>query len=349
MNPKLFIVAFFALTIVSGLSQTIGDGHWTREMTRSNDEVFLDVRKLNDPDNLAAAEAAFKEGHVSQRAMTMLRERATNAMPQEIYGRITDQDGQPVAGVTVNAAAMFQPNLGDNPPSQYQSMQTDAAGRFQFTGMKARNLMVTTIKVGYVPEPNGLPYMVAHEKKTSPDDRANFILWKMRGQMQVFGNLYQYRLNNLLRCDGTPTQKHMVESSFNNIIQVTNDNGTVKFSLVRSPLQLPKGETNWDWTIKIEFPGGGLLAENDPYPYWAPDSGYQPVYQVSMKASDAGWHGYVTQNFYVKIPQGGYGRMQAGGYGRMSVRIHTGTTPAKLDGEVRVQEDGTQNLQPSEY
>jgi hypothetical protein len=106
---------------------------------------------------------------------------------------------------------------------------------------------------------------------------------------------------------------------------------------------LQPGATNWDWTIKIEAPNDGLVAQNDPYPYWAADSGYQPVYETSMKAGDAGWHGHVTQSFYFKNWQGLYGTMQ--------LQLHTGNTPAKLRVVLLINPDGTQNLQPfaSEY
>jgi len=338
MNPKLFIASFFALTLVTGFSQTVDNEHWTRQMIRSNDVVFLDDRKANDPGNLAAAEAAFKAGQISQRALTVLYERVTNTTPQDFYGRVIDQYGKPVAGVPFEATVKVKEFLGDHAKVQRQSTQSDAAGRFQFTGMHGIKLILNATMDGYSANQVGL---AVREKKTSPDDRADVLIWKFKEKLPPLPYKRACVLMDDLQCDGTPLKEHVVFSGVADVAGMNHDD--MQFTLMRSPLRLQPGETNWDWTLKIEAPNDGLVAQNDPYPYWATNSGYQPVYEASMKASDAGWHGYVTQSFYFKNWQGLYGTM--------AVQLHTGTTPAKLRVVLLINPDGTQNLQPfaSEY
>ena len=88
-----------------------------------------------------------------------------------------------------------------------------------------------------------------------------------------------------------------------------NPNGNIQITLLRSPLKVRRGKDHFDWTFRIEIPAGGLLPENDSYPNWAPESGYQPTFVKAVNATDTTWQARFIQNFYFKDAGGNYGRL----------------------------------------
>jgi hypothetical protein len=51
------------------------------------------------------------------------------------------------------------------------------------------------------------------------------------------------------------------------------------------------------------------LTQNDGYPNWAPDNGYQPAFSKSVIATNIPWQRSLTQNFYFRDSNGRYGRL----------------------------------------
>jgi hypothetical protein len=109
--------------------------------------------------------------------------------------------------------------------------------------------------------------------------------------------------------------------------------------LVRSPLEVRRGKDKFDWTVKVEMLNGGLVKENDPYPYWAPENGYQPAFEFNVSSNNVPWHSTLDEKFYIKTSQGKYGRMQFG--------ISSALTPARIEIDFTINPSGSQNLEPA--
>jgi hypothetical protein len=114
--------------------------------------------------------------------------------------------------------------------------------------------------------------------------------------------------------------------------------GNLRISLVRSPSEVRRSGHTFDWALKIEMLQGGLVAENDAYPYWAPDSGYMSTFEISMSSNNPTWFSKLAQSFYIKNAQGQYGRMQA--------IVYSALTPARAKIDFTVNPSGSQNLEP---
>jgi len=116
-------------------------------------------------------------------------------------------------------------------------------------------------------------------------------------------------------------------------------NGDLQISLLRTPLQIRRGRDKYDWVAKIGIVNGGILPENDPYPYWAPETGYQPLFETSMSSNAIPWQAELRQNFYIESPQGQYGRLCIDLF-TDSMRPDTGITV-----ETWINPSGSQNLE----
>ena len=68
---------------------------------------------------------------------------------------------------------------------------------------------------------------------------------------------------------------------------------------VRCPEKVDR-KTPYPWSFIIDPIDGGILETNDPFLYRAPDSGYEPGYEVIMDPAASKWKDQVKRQFYVK-------------------------------------------------
>jgi hypothetical protein len=78
--------------------------------------------------------------------------------------------------------------------------------------------------------------------------------------------------------------------------------GDFKISIHR-PAQV-SSESRYDWSCVVEGIGGGVIETQDEFMYYAPESGYQPHYEVTVAASDPKWSDRATRHLYLKSNDG---------------------------------------------
>ncbi|MEI6861744.1 MAG: carboxypeptidase-like regulatory domain-containing protein [Verrucomicrobiota bacterium] len=106
---------------------------------------------------------------------------AENSKPQNYYGKVVDQYGNPVAGATVMGNILLNVGFESSRREAHQTA-TDNEGLFQFTGLHGADLGVTVRKEGYEMEARGAGYKgPTNGKDPTPADPAVFILWKLQG------------------------------------------------------------------------------------------------------------------------------------------------------------------------
>jgi len=252
----------------------------------------------------------------------MISER--NMQNQDFYGKVIDQYGNPIVGADVKGNIMLD-GLGTS-KEETHTTQTDQMGFFQFTGLHGASLGVTVRKEGYQIDVRGRGYKAPIGQTSSPDDRATFTMWKLRGAEPIRYVSAESRIPS----DGTSI-------TFDTTTGKENPNGDLQVTLSRLPLQVRRSGQKFDWGIKIEILHGGLVEENDAYSYWAPASGYQPSFEFNISSNDIPWHSTMTQNFYIKNSQGQFGRMQ--------MEAYASVTPAGIKFDLWINPSGSQNLE----
>jgi hypothetical protein len=278
--------------------------------------------------NLQAQYEKYQKGQITKGQMMQSVWAANNQTPQDFYGKVIDQYGQPVVGARVNGDLMFIRGFDIGEGKEVHTTQTDADGLFQFTGLRGWELAVAPSKSGYELGRNMTAMTLPAGGKTSTDNRAIFKMWKLKGAEPMTHMEFDSRVPY----DGT-------SASFDLATGKKVVSGDLRVTLLRSPLQIQRGRDKFDWTVTIEMLNGGILPENDLYPNWAPDSGYRPSFEASMKATDIPWSRNLYQNFYFRNVQGQYGRLFVD-LSTDSMRSDTGITI-----QTWVNPSGSQNLE----
>jgi hypothetical protein len=252
-----------------------------------------------------------------------------NELPQDFYGKVIDQFGQPIPGVSITGQLVFNTDIDGGIKTETHTTQTDSQGLFQFTGLHGASLNVRPEKDGYKYGDRGEGLKGPAGSMAGPTDRAVLTMWKLRGAEP----LTSFRIDAKIPYDGSPT-------TFETATGKESPNGDLKVTLSRAPLQVHRSGQGFDWAVKIEMLDGGLIEENDPYPYWAPESGYRPSFEFNMSSNSVPWNSTLEDSFYLKNSGGQFGRMQVGVYGA--------ATPARLQINFTINPSGSQNLEPAD-
>jgi len=251
-----------------------------------------------------------------------------NKQSQDFYGKAVDQYGQPIAGVDVTGNLMLIQGWDKDEKITRYKTQSDENGLFQFTGLTGWQLGVTVNKVGYLMGNDAESFKTPAGGKTSPNDRAIITMWKLRGPETLVGQSIDAKISH----DGT-------SATFDMGTGKESPSGDLRVTLSRFPLEVHRGRDRFDWVVKIEMLHGGLIEENDPYPYWAPETGYQRSFEFNVSSNSVPWQYKLEQSFYIKNSQGQYGKMQFG--------IYSALTPSRLQVGLTINPSGSQNLEPA--
>jgi hypothetical protein len=277
-----------------------------------------------DANSLASKYKDYLAGKINKIEMMQAVITEKNMQNQDFYGKVVDQYGNPVVGAIVKGNVM-KDSL-ETSKEETHTTQTDSDGLFQFTGLHGLSLGMAPSKAGYEWGARNEGYQASVGGKSSPTDRAILTMWKLRGAEPIRYVSCESRIAS----DGTPTKFDLATGK-------ENPNGELQVTLLRSPLQVRRSGQKFDWEIKIEILHGGIVTENDPYPYLAPEGGYQPSFQFNMSSNNVPWDSTITQNFYIKNSQGQFGRMQ--------LEVYSSVTPAGIKFDLWINPSGSQNLE----
>lgn len=86
------------------------------------------------------------------------------------------------------------------------------------------------------------------------------------------------------------------------------------------------GDRTYDWSHRVEVPGGGLVAVQSFAGYQAPVDGYVESVTVSFQSGQEDWRREVSRRYYARFPSGRYGAVQVlshvyDGVGRTRVTV----------------------------
>jgi hypothetical protein len=249
-----------------------------------------------------------------------------NRKSLDMYGKVVDQYGQPVVGAKVEGGILLNVSLVSSGSERHYTV-TDTQGCFSFIGIHGVGLGIYPQKEGYMYNFR-LPSQRPDNYQPDPNNPIVFNMWKIKGAEP----LENRSINSEIPCDGTP-------AVFDTTTGNESSSGDLRVALLRSPLQVRRSGQGFDWSAKIEMLHGGLIEEDAPYPYWAPESGYEPFFQINMSSNNVSWFSKLTRDFYIKNGRGQYGRML--------VTVYSALTPARIKCDFIINPSGSQNLEPA--
>lgn len=232
-----------------------------------------------------------------------------NSQSQDFYGKVIDQDGQPIPDVGVSATLIIETDEGFN--TEPHSTKTDLDGLFEFTGLHGASLGVTISKPGYENEWRNDPYKNPDNGRSSPTDRVIYKMWSTDIHEQLISGNKSFEIQP----DGKP---HFISLTDGTISDQQSGDLKVWIQYTNQPV---RGQL-YDWSAGIEVLNGGLFevpqaAMNSGFidqftmpMYVAPTEGYIPSFQHGgqIKGGQSGEIG--DRYFYLLINNGKeYGRM----------------------------------------
>ena len=227
--------------------------------------------------------------------------------PISFFGRVVDQDDQPLAGASVEFSWS---DLSAKGTSQ-AATSSDSAGRFELLDKTGKSLSVKVTKEGYYPYRDfswnsyefGSPFDRHFPDRTTPT------LFRLKKQGKV-EPLIAWRA--LLGVDNNGPER-----GFQFVPALITDPGDFRFSCKVGTTE--DGRRRFDWEFKMGIPGGGLVATDEEFPFLAPKDGYTESVTWTAKIDDEKWQGVKRQMFYIR-----YGNPVR--YGRLHVTFD-GSTP----------------------
>ena len=290
--------------------------------TNASDQTLTDT-------NLSAKVAAdyekYKKGEIDKGTMAKSLWDAENQTTQNLYGKVVDQNGQPVAGVDVTGIVIRI----DEKNIRYKT-QTDTSGLFQFTGLHGSDMGADVVKEGY--EMDYQRGIFKPSDQSSPTNRVIYTMWKRHGAEPMMHG----RIDSQIPRDGTATWfdlltgKQDVNSDM--VVKLTRDPMNIDMQNLRKP---------FNWSVTLAISNGGLLEyTNQLYPYEAPSKGYEQEITISYPTNTVGWQSWAKRDYYFNNKNGMI-------YGRMTINVRAGgqTPTAPFRAELYANPAGSRNLE----
>jgi hypothetical protein len=258
----------------------------------------------------------------------------------DFWGRVIDQDGEPITGVRVVMRAReweVDSTSGPKTISKRTEATTDNSGNFSLNGGSGDSLQLEAIqKEGYRLSPKtqmGFAYGAGSD--TFVPSEANPVLihmWKSKPaeHLETFRTLFGFVADGrTYTMDLVLNQKHEGQAA----------EGDLLLNIRRSPPA--QGSDKFEWSLELSAVDGGLVESHDDFNYMAPENYYQPRIVIESKPADPAWTANLTKDFFIRCKGGTvYGLLH------LCIRPDYKDGQAAILFETRLSRGGSRNLEP---
>lgn len=217
------------------------------------------------------------------------------------YGKVVDENGTPIQGARVRYAVPS--NLLQIGKGTSEGPLTDGNGLFSITGKTGAGITVIVAHPDfYNTDQSSRQFSYFRETDRNPNasNPAVFVLRK-KGTSEPL-----LKLKQVVRT--VPKDGRAVRIGLSG-----EKAGDMTVRAWTSPrAQGAANNAPFAWKVRVEVPGGGLMANEDQFQFQAPESGYAPAIEYDMPASgiDGKWRDRLEQTYFVKLGNGNYARMR---------------------------------------
>lgn len=231
------------------------------------------------------------------------------AAPIAFYGRVIDQNGNPVAGASVD----YSPIDNFRSSATHYTGLSDAGGYFSIKDIQGIALSVGVDKRGYYPVADkydkspsssatfayGMGPDSYRQSPPTKDKPAIFVLQKMGETVPlVYRPERQYKV---------PKNGEPVEIDLETGRQVQK--GNIRFERWAND-QSKNEKGRFDWSFKISVPNGGIIERKGDFDFEEPGGGYEENADISMPTSLGDkWQYTVKKGYFLKLPEGNFARL----------------------------------------
>jgi len=224
-------------------------------------------------------------------------------MPINFFGRVVDENEQPVPRATIVAQWSDLSPKG----ATDETCLSDDRGFFSITAKTGRGITIRVSKEGYyTPKQQQISfdYAAFWEANYHRPDAHSPVVFHLRkkNQSEV---LSSGEIRPTIPPNGTPVRFDLLNGGR------VSPNGQLEIAAMTNTEQYPP--RIFDWKATISVPGGGLIEHNSEFPFEAPETGYQQTVEFDMRTDAPDWKRLIEKSYFIKFgspPK--YGRIQVG-------------------------------------
>lgn len=318
------------------LSQADGDKPGDEEsVTRQNSEkpASSEEKRVDKP---AITSSNSPSAFVGEAQMKEIVE-AKN-VPIDFWGRIIDQDDNPIAGVRVVMRVRhweFIPAAGPTSTSPKVEVLSNSDGRFEWHGQTGDSLAVEAVdKPDYKLSPrapSGFSYGRSPEPFTAnPSQPVIIRMWRLGPSEPTISNRGFFGFvpdGRLYTLDLIKNQKHENRGGDGDLtVRISRPNGI-------------KPQDRYSWDLELAAVDGGMTEATDEFLCQAPEKGYETKLKIRMDPTDSNWTSVLRRQFYFRSRNGRV-------YGAMQMTVHPDYAgESAIHVESVVNANGSRNLQ----
>jgi len=247
--------------------------------------------------------------------------------PISFYGKVIDENTNPVAGANITFHWMETPSENG---SRSMNVKSDAEGLFSLIGAAGPTLSVSISKNGYYTSrstPDSFRYDGGNPFQASSIEPVAFYLRKKKQGVELITS------DNGMRPDvWVRLSKSSIPVRVDFLQKQPSSTGQLEISQIKPPFQ---GATNWSFRMSI--PDGGLVENQDEFHFSAPESGYQPTVEYNFTKGGTNWTTQVSKQFYIV-----FGQPRKYGW----LRIESNLAQETIFLTYAINPDGSQYLEP---
>lgn len=285
---------------------------------------------------------------VEQRAFMIDRIKKLTAIasavnvPIVFYGKVIDQNNQPVEGVRV--AAFYNrwsvSGLVEQRPGRMTNyFSSDGKGQFEVKGIRGSSMTIQLEKEGYELAPHSrmsFAFDPGALERYVPDlaNPVVYHMWKRLGAAELEGLSFE----SMIPSDG---QSIWIAEKSDKGSRAELPDAILKLTVNRERRMVTFADKSpYKWNFEIDMLGGGIQKTDDLFLYQAPETGYNPILTVLHEASDPNWIREQTFIFYFKTNKNKYGR------GEIFVSNWENESEVYCRMSITWNPDGSRNLEP---
>jgi hypothetical protein len=219
----------------------------------------------------------------------------------QFWGRVIDQDGQPLPGVRVVMSARKWHSLPEVGATHAKVERiTDSGGSFEIEGVSGDVLSREILeKPGYRLSQNA-PISFSYGQSpepfnANPREPIVFRMWKSD---PVAGLISRRKLWGVVP-DGRVYTFDLLDDTK---VEGEQRVGDLRVRMIRPATVGPRDK--FEWTLEIQGINGGLVETHDEFQFRAPESGYVSSLAIKMDPANADWTSVLKRAFYLSSRAG---------------------------------------------
>ena len=278
-------------------------------------DTLINSPHIGSPAPPTDIETRYRQGLITKGHAIQETVMTENEKSQDFYGEVIDQDGNPLANVSVTGQLVLNDGTYGGIQTQKYNTTTDSGGLFEFTGFHGAGLGITISKPGYENEWKNDAYKSPDGGRSSPTDRTIYKMWST--------NIHEQLITGNKSFDVVPDGRpHFINLTDGTISETESGDLKVWIQYTNQPV---RGQL-YDWSAGIGVINGGLYevpqaAMNSGFldepaipMYVAPTDGYVPSFGFQQQIK-GGQRGEIGNRYFYLLLNGGKE------YGKMSINL----------------------------